>query len=537
MLNARAARWAWLALLLLLLGVAGGARAEPQAGRRVALVVGNGSYRSVDRLVNAANDARLIASTLRGLGFSLVGGDAQLDLDREHFSSVIRDFGRELAGAEVGLFYYSGHGLQVQGVNWLVPVDANPTRPQDLDFQMVDADLVLRQMDGAGTKLNLVLLDACRNNPFARRGLRAMTAGLAEMRAPEGTLISYATQPGSVAADGAGVDSPYTLALASAMRKPGLDIFRVFNEVGLQVKRNTGGAQQPWVSNSPIAGDFHFSDLPGAVEAVPALRPAEVVALARPPEPGLAVPAVGATSRLLAAVRGQPCSILQARDVGSGLEVSGVALQGAEWNRLRQLFPVGRGVSVGVQAVEFLPAFACEAVDVLGPAVLRTWDAGGGRLLTLTPRSVGAGAAMVVTLRGDGGRAVIMDVFQPDGTVQHLASPKMVAGPGGLRVAVAVPPGAVPGPRLLVVVVSAAPLALGARPTSEATGGYLAALRRALEQADGVLVDVAPFAVRGVAVPARVAGAPSRCSALLQRAGLGEELSEAERGVLRTQCR
>ena len=152
-------------------------------------------YRNVDRLANAASDARLMAATLREVHFTLVGGDAQIDLDRAHLDQAVQDFGHAIAGAEVALFYYSGHGLQVQGVNWLVPIDANPTRPQDLDFQMVDADLVLRQMDGAGTKLNLVLLDACRNNPFGNRGLRALQPGLAEMRAPEGTLISYATQP------------------------------------------------------------------------------------------------------------------------------------------------------------------------------------------------------------------------------------------------------------------------------------------------------------------------------------------------------
>ena len=94
-------------------------------------------------------------------------------------------------------------------MNWLVPVDASPATEHDLDFQMVDADLVLRQMDGIGTKLNIVLLDACRNNPFAIRGLRALQAGLAEMRAPEGTLISYATQPGNVAVDGGDGNSPY----------------------------------------------------------------------------------------------------------------------------------------------------------------------------------------------------------------------------------------------------------------------------------------------------------------------------------------
>ena len=191
-----------LTLLGLILIGAATVSAATASGKRVALVIGNGAYRKVDPLTNPENDARLIAQSLKDAGFELIGGGAQLELDKAGFDRAVHDFGAELQGADVALFYYSGHGMQVQGENWLVPVDANPTRPQDLDFQMVDAALVLRQMEGAGTKLNLVILDACRNNPFASRGVRGVQTGLAEMRAPEGTLISYATQPGNVASDG-----------------------------------------------------------------------------------------------------------------------------------------------------------------------------------------------------------------------------------------------------------------------------------------------------------------------------------------------
>jgi hypothetical protein len=242
-------------LLMLLCALAGPAQAQ---GRRVALVVGNSGYQNVDRLTNPANDARLIAETLRQAGFTLVGDGPQLDLDKARFDRDVQTFGNALQGADVAVFYYSGHGMQVNGVNWLVPVDARPTGPRDLDFQMVDAGLVLKQMEGAGTKLNLLILDACRNNPFAVRGVRGSAPGLAEMHAPEGTLISYATQPGNVAADGDTQDSPYTQALAAAMRKPGADVFQVFNQVGLQVKQLTGGQQQPWLASSPIAGNFFF---------------------------------------------------------------------------------------------------------------------------------------------------------------------------------------------------------------------------------------------------------------------------------------
>jgi hypothetical protein len=250
--------WFLAAVLLALVSIAAPAAAQQGSGRRVALVVGNAGYRSVDRLPNPANDARLIAATLKAAGFALLGDGPQIDVDKPHFDRLVQDFGRAVQGAEVALFYYAGHGMQVQGVNWLVPVDANPTAPRDLDFQMVDANLVLRQMEDAGTKLNLVILDACRSNPFGGGGLRGTGGGLAEMQAPEGTLISYATQPGNVAADGAGADSPYTLALADAIRQPGLDVFRIFNRVGLAVKQATGGTQLPWLASSPISGNFYF---------------------------------------------------------------------------------------------------------------------------------------------------------------------------------------------------------------------------------------------------------------------------------------
>ena len=214
-----------------------------RADKRVALVVGNAAYQNVSRLDNPKNDAKLMADTLKRLGFKLIGDDAQIDLDKAALDKAVQNFGQQIRGADVGLFYYAGHGVQVSGSNYLVPVNANPTRESDVDFQMVDVNLVLRQMQGAGTKLNLVILDACRNNPFGARGLRPATGGLAQMRAPTGTLISYATQPGNVAQDGVGGNSPYTKALAQTIQKAGLDIFQTFDQVGLAVQRSTGGSQ------------------------------------------------------------------------------------------------------------------------------------------------------------------------------------------------------------------------------------------------------------------------------------------------------
>jgi uncharacterized caspase-like protein len=260
---------------------AAGFAAPAHADKRVALVVGNSAYVNISRLDNPVNDARLMADTLRSLGFTLVGGGAQLDLDKARFDAAVQAFGNQLQGADVGLFYYAGHGLQVRGTNYLVPVGANPTKEADVDFQMLDTNLVLRQMEGAGTKLNLVILDACRNNPFGGRGLRAVDSGLAQMRAPEGKLISFATQPGSVAQDGADGNSPYTKALTQTIRRPGVDIFETFNDVGLAVMQATGDSQQPWLSSSPIRGKFYFAGLPStptpgapaAVEPAPKLTP------------------------------------------------------------------------------------------------------------------------------------------------------------------------------------------------------------------------------------------------------------------------
>jgi hypothetical protein len=239
-------------------GRVGGASRDISAERRVALVIGNGAYQHLPRLNNPANDAQLMAATLKSLGFDLVEGHALTDIDRAGFERVIREFGAKLGSGGVGLFYYAGHGVQVQGANYLVPVGANPTGTGDVDFELVNADLVLKQMEAAGSRLNFVILDACRNNPLGGGGLRSLGSGLAQMRAPTGTLVSYATQPGNVALDGANGHSPYTLALVDAMRRPGLGVFEVFNTAAVTVKNTTGGEQQPWVSNSPIEGNFYF---------------------------------------------------------------------------------------------------------------------------------------------------------------------------------------------------------------------------------------------------------------------------------------
>ncbi len=247
------------------------------AEKRVALVIGNSAYKNVSPLVNPKPDAMMMAKTLGDLGFTLVGDGPALDLTKPDLDRVVQQFGQQAQGADVALFYYAGHGVQVRGANFLVPVSANATREADIDFHMLDVNIVLRQMQAASTKLNIVILDACRNNPFGGAGTRSGEGGLAQMRAPEGTLISYATQPGSVALDGDDGNSPYTRALSATLGQ-GLDLFQTFNQVGLAVKRATGGQQQPWVSSSPIDGVFYFAQpkTPGtqtaAVQDTPPVR-------------------------------------------------------------------------------------------------------------------------------------------------------------------------------------------------------------------------------------------------------------------------
>jgi peptidoglycan hydrolase-like protein with peptidoglycan-binding domain len=254
-------RYTTVVWLVLLLGAALGVciTAAAEGPRRVALVIGNGRYEHVPRLINPANDAMLIADTLRDLGFELVGGGAQIDLDRGGLERAIRDFSYRLTPGSVGFFYYSGHGIQLRGANFLVPVNANPTSARDADFELVDVNVLLRQMEDSGASLNVVILDACRNNPFGGRGLKDIGVGLAQMQAPRGTVIAYATQPGGVAADGEGLNSPYTSALARLMKRPGLGILDMFNQVAVAVDQATSHSQQPWTALSPITADFYLA--------------------------------------------------------------------------------------------------------------------------------------------------------------------------------------------------------------------------------------------------------------------------------------
>jgi TPR repeat protein len=246
-----------IAAFLLWTGLCQSAHAE----RRVALVIGNSAYRTVSALPNPAADAKLMSDTLTTLGFFVVGGGAKLDLDRKGFDDALREFDNALEGADVALFYYAGHGVETHGLNYLVPVDAHPANEGDVFEQMTGLAGILERIEKSGARINLLLLDACRDNPFGGRGGRS-SGGLAQMQAPAGTLISFATQPRGVSLDGDDGHSPYTRALAETMQHPGFGLFKTFNEVGLAVEKATHGEQLPWVSTSPISGSFYFAGKP-----------------------------------------------------------------------------------------------------------------------------------------------------------------------------------------------------------------------------------------------------------------------------------
>jgi hypothetical protein len=250
------------------------ASALAHAETRIALVIGNGAYGS-SPLLNPPNDAKLIGDTLAALGFEVV---VRRDADQATMKRALQDFGARLekGGADaVGLFYYAGHGVQLNGRNYLIPTKANIEREGDVEIEAVSADWVLEQMRYARNRLNIVILDACRNNPFVR-SMRSADRGLAKMDAPAGTLIAYSTAPGDVAADGTGRNSPYTLALAQAMREVRQPVEQVFKRARVAVRSATSDQQTPWESSS-LTGDFYFASTapPVPPTAVPLPAPAK----------------------------------------------------------------------------------------------------------------------------------------------------------------------------------------------------------------------------------------------------------------------
>ena len=228
---------------------------------RVALVIGNASYLS-GPLNNTVNDARAMAIALESAGFQVLLHENVRN--QNDMKKVVREFGMKLKTGGTALFYYAGHGMQVDGFNYLIPTQAVMNIQQEIEYEALDVGFVLAYMESASSDVNLVILDACRNNPFAR-SFRDTRQGLSSMVAPAGTLIAYSTAPGSIASDGDEDYGLYTRALLEKMQQPGVKVEDVFKNVRAEVLEVSQGKQTPWESSS-LVGDFYFHG-PGQAQA------------------------------------------------------------------------------------------------------------------------------------------------------------------------------------------------------------------------------------------------------------------------------
>ena len=261
-------------LLLVLLGLF----TPAHAAKRVALVIGNSAYVHANPLPNPANDAEDMVKKLTELGFAVTSGK---DLDLNGMRDTVRGFIKNLEGAELAIFYYAGHGLQVKGTNYMVPINAKLATEDDVGFEAMAMETVLVPMERV-SRTNLVFLDACRDNPLAKNLARSLGTrsavvgqGLAQLGSGVGTLVSFATQPGNVALDGNGRNSPFTKALLKHLGTPGQDITRDMVMVRRDVIAATSGNQVPW-DNSSLTGDVILQvgiGAPPPVEPLPAALP------------------------------------------------------------------------------------------------------------------------------------------------------------------------------------------------------------------------------------------------------------------------
>lgn len=331
------------------------AAAPAFAEDRRALVIGNGGYRNVPGLANPVNDARLMTRTLEAAGFRVT---MVLEADRAAMTRAVERFGNDLRAAPPGslaLFYYAGHGVRSDGFNFLLPIDADIGSEADIPREAIAAEWVLARIETPGVT-KVMVLDACRNNPFDGSGPRAIPEigdGLARMTARDGNLIAYATGPGAVALDGTGDNSPYTAALAGAIATPGLDVEEIFERVRVEVETATAGAQIPWESSALPGAVFLRPGLPEAAAAAPADDPAETPLLGlavtfRPGRWGSGAHPGCATRYRYDAVS-LPVPTGDARRVGAANGKGGVALEltasrGAEGVELT-IVPVSPGAS------------------------------------------------------------------------------------------------------------------------------------------------------------------------------------------------
>lgn len=293
---------------------------QPQdAAARTALVIGNADY-SNGKLVNPTNDAADIADALRGAGFQVI---LKTNANRAAMKDAIREFGAALkTNGGAGLLYYAGHGVQSRGENYLLPIGEMPTSESSLRSHAVTAAEAVEVMSSARNPLNIVILDACRNNPMSRTGA---TRGLSRMDSNSSLFVSFSTSPGSVALDGAGRNSPYSKHLKAALGTNDLTLEDTFKRTLKGVYQETGGQQQPWMSSS-FFGDFVFRPGAGASGAVPK------DALAAPPQEA----SVGSLTRMAPAPLGAP-----ALNLGGLYQVDGSNPDGSQYRGMATLTPVG----------------------------------------------------------------------------------------------------------------------------------------------------------------------------------------------------
>lgn len=276
---------AYVLLFSMLLAAACGlGEARAAVEQRVALVIGNGAYKNTIELPNAPADAKAVAASLKRLGFLVVEGT---DLTYGGMTDKLKEFTRALGGADVGLVFYAGHGMQVAGENYLVPVDAALKREADLEFETIKVDVLLRQLQREA-KVKIVILDACRDNPLVTELARSMAgnsksktrsastaAGMSAIDAQgaSGTMIAFATAPGTTALDGQGAHSPFTEALLANIETPGIDIDVMMKRVRGQVTRSTGERQQPW-TNSSLTAEVYLNPGKEGQTQIAAIAPA-----------------------------------------------------------------------------------------------------------------------------------------------------------------------------------------------------------------------------------------------------------------------
>jgi uncharacterized caspase-like protein len=261
--------------------VVGSGPVAAKEGRRVALVIGNSAYQNTAPLTNPRHDAADISATFRKLGLDVL---LAMDLDKAAMDRAIYAFAEKLSGASLGVFFYAGHGLQVDGRNYLVPIDAKLGSARALDFEMVRLELVQRSMERE-TSANILFLDACRDNPLARNLARALGTrsagigrGLAPVESGEGTLISFSTQPGNVALDGVGRNSPFASALVKHLPTPGEDLSSVLINVRNDVMATTARRQVPW-DHSALTARVYFTSPPARHPSGPSFEQQAELAL------------------------------------------------------------------------------------------------------------------------------------------------------------------------------------------------------------------------------------------------------------------